>query len=169
MKIGVLSDTHGYAGVMEWAIETFRRHDVEAVIHCGDIHRASHAELLLEEFGRLLIAAGNCDYYARDKLAQLAECDPRMTYGEDFAATQFDGVWIAVTHGHHRGLLEDLAGGGEYRYVCYGHSHRRDNRRYGDTRVINPGSPAESRRGPESVAILDTTEDTVEFVDYLRR
>ncbi len=166
MKIGILSDTHASAGALDWAIATFQRHEVEAVVYCGDIHRVSHAERLAEEFSQLLIAAGNCDYYARSGIADLAKREGNVTYGEDFAAAQLGGVWIAVTHGHRRGVLEDLVGGGEYRYVCYGHTHRREDRHYGETRVINPGSAAESRRGPETVAILDTTADTLEFIEF---
>ena len=56
--------------------------------------------------------------------------------------------------------------GGQFPYVCHGHTHRLRDDRIGDVRVINPGALNHPRnpRHP-TIAVLDTATDTLTIHD----
>jgi hypothetical protein len=57
-----------------------------------------------------------------------------------------------------------LISDGEHAYVFHGHTHRRNDRRVGPTRVINPGALGGMRWQQRSFCILDLATDEVDFV-----
>ena len=62
-------------------------------------------------------------------------------------------------------LLDDLVGGGEFLYVCHGHTHCSRDERIGNVRVICPGALYGPRDSMGSrVAQLDTINDEVLFL-----
>ncbi|MBN1553522.1 MAG: YfcE family phosphodiesterase [Phycisphaerae bacterium] len=165
MRIGILSDTHGKSQRLAKALETFKQHGAEAVVHCGDILTGEDVALLGGFAGPAYLAAGNMDKHALPYLTEAAKT-AGVTFAADFLAVPLgDGQHLAVTHGHHETLLEELIRGGQYAYVCHGHTHRRRNERYGPTRVLNPGALYHTRdRKGESILLLDTLAGTVEFI-----
>ena len=160
MKLGLVSDTHGNAQRLERALELLRARGIEAVVHCGDLG----SEQILAVLGNASVPAyavlGNVDYGA-----DLLEAARR--YGVTLSRESVEvaiggGHYLVATHGHHQALLDSLILGGQFPYVCHGHTHRRRDDRIGAVRVINPG--ALQRAAVHTVAVLDTTADTVEFI-----
>ena len=165
MRIGIVSDTHGKSKRLAKALELFAARGAEAVVHCGDIVSADDVAMLGGFAGAAYLVAGNMDRHALGSLAGAAE-KVGVTFAADFLAVPLgDGRHLAVTHGNLEELLDELIRGGQYAYVCHGHSHHRRDERFGPTRVINPGALYHPRdRHGESVCLLDTRADTVEFI-----
>src|SRR5512146_2061905 len=62
MKIGIVSDTHDHYDNVLKAIEVFRKHGVQTVLHAGDMITATTAQLFSELAGvRFIAVFGNCD------------------------------------------------------------------------------------------------------------
>src|SRR5207244_11682389 len=82
------------------------------------------------------------------------------TLYEPFGRLDVDGVKIAWLHGDDKRLMHQVEESGEFDYLFYGHTHVADERRTGDTRVINPGALHRAR--PKTLLILDveTAETT---------
>jgi hypothetical protein len=148
VRIGVLSDTHGYLDPV--VLELFAR--VDHIIHAGDIMDDAILEALTE-LAPVTAVAGNLD---RGALAEL----PREATGD------VGGVRFVVSHKPKR-LLKRLAAGkiavGEDGarpdLVVWGHLHTPTAAWIEGVLHLNPGtasSPDEEDDGP-TVAIVETT------------
>jgi len=164
MKLGVISDTHDNVDAVERAVAAFEDRGVATVVHCGDVI----APPVVPFFEGLEVHAvlGNND----GELDGLESAFRDLGNGSElhgrFAALTFDGFDVAILHGEELSEVEDLAAAGEYDLVCYGHHHEAEHREVEGTSVLNPGGhfptiPAEHR----SVAVVDTEDGSVEFVD----
>ena len=117
-KIGILSDTHGLLRP-----EVMQALDgCEAILHAGDINRQEILDRL-SAIAPVYVVRGNND---RD----WAEHIPRSL---DYV---YRGVSIFMTH-KKKDLPQDLSG---YDLVVYGHSHRYEQKKVGNTLLLNPGS-----------------------------
>ena len=74
---------------------------------------------------------------------------------------ELDPGELVFCHGHQpRALAQALAQ--DVRYLCHGHTHQASDTVSGSTRVINPGALCRAHR--YTVAVLDTSADTLEFL-----
>jgi putative phosphoesterase len=127
----------------------FESLDVDVVLHCGDI--GSMAVVDLFEKWPTHFVFGNCDERL-DAFAAAIQATGQMCHGL-FGELEFDGVPIALLHSHERRRFRDTIDSGQYRLVCYGHTHVAAIDPHGDTVVLNPG--AIYRASPHSVAVVD--------------
>ncbi len=162
MKIGAIADTHDNVAAVDSAVEIFDAHDVEVLIHCGDII----APPVVPRFDgfELHSVLGNND----GEVSGLERFHEDLGKGSQlhgrFAELRIDGTDIAVLHGEDLAEVEAHATEGDYDYVFYGHHHEREDRTVEGTRIVNPGAhfptvPAEHN----TVAIVDLETDTVSF------
>lgn len=156
--IGILSDTHGRHGIAANAVNLLHRRGAIRFIHCGDVG----SPRVLDQLAGLeaTFVTGNTDYDRQVLLSYgrrigLEPCHPMadLTIGDKR---------IAVLHGDDSRLMHQLLLGQNYDYLLHGHTHIRDDRREGRTRIINPG--ALHRAAEKTVALLDLNADTVEFL-----
>lgn len=147
MRIGLISDTHGFL-----RSEVFGRfEDVDCILHAGDV---GPAELLveLEVIAPVTAVWGNTDGpELRDELPEVATLEA-------------DGRDIVVIHGHQLGSPKPAGlrrRHPEADIIVYGHTHRPLEDRDGQGRlVVNPGAAGRARFGGEpSVAILELTPE----------
>jgi putative phosphoesterase len=149
MRLGVISDTHGKVELTRPAVRMFESLEVNGLLHCGDIGSLAVVELLAAWPAHFVF--GNCD----DNHAEFAAAIRRagQTCHGLFGDFELEGVRIALLHSHERRRFREAIDSGDYRLVCYGHTHVAAIDRYGDTVVLNPG--AIYRATPHSVAIVD--------------
>jgi len=57
---------------------------------------------------------------------------------------------------HEDDLVDSLAKSGDYDVIIYGHTHRTDIRKIGNTLIVNPGELCGWLTGKYTVAIIDT-------------
>lgn len=149
MRIGLISDTHGFL-----RSEVFGRfEDVDRILHAGDV---GPVELLveLEVIAPVTAVWGNTDGF------ELRERVP------EHATLELEGRAVVVVHGHQLGspkpdTLRDAFP--EADVIVYGHTHRPLVDREGDRLTINPGAAGRARFDLRpSVGILDLTADRTE-------
>ena len=165
MQVGIISDTHDNVPAVDAAMGAFETRDVDVVIHCGDFIAPPVIPHLDRSGIDVHAVRGNNDGEREGLVAAFDALDGGTLHGR-FAELTFGGRTFAVLHGEEKPVIESLAASGAYDYVVHGHWHVREERVVDETTVINPGAqfptvPSEHR----TVAILETEDDTVEFVE----
>jgi putative phosphoesterase len=161
MHIGVVSDTHDNADVVQAAIEQFATTGVATVIHCGDFV----APFSVTPFD------GDWDFYAvrgnnDGEWAVESTVEEFGTYLGEMGELTLDGTDIAVYHGTSGPIVDALVESDSYDYVFHGHTHERGTDTVGDTTRLNPGGIAiPPAPEPFSVAVLDTERDEIAFYE----
>lgn len=161
MRIGVLSDTHGYLdGYLFHAFD-----GVTHILHAGDVGEDRILDEL-EEIAPLNAVSGNVDFGVT-KRRPLKWCG------------DLGGVKICMTHGH---LLDqsryndsalEFFQGESPQIVIHGHSHVAKNETGGGVVFLNPGAAGKPRfRDVPSAAIIEVRPDKsfeITFVEIPRR
>jgi putative phosphoesterase len=161
MKIAVLSDTHNNQEYTNRALEAIRAEGVSTIIHCGDISEAETVGLF-NGFS-VSFALGNADRNYGE-LKRAAESLVPSAAVAPFFTLSYDGIDVAVCHGHTE-TLRRLISSGSYGYVFHGHSHRRKEERLDDTVVVNPGALGGLRAQTRSFCFVDFGVKRVGFVE----
>lgn len=154
MKVIIVSDSHGKAGILEEIVN--KNPNADAYLHCGDIEDNP------EEYPMYQMVNGNNDFYydlPTERIIHVGSHKIYMTHGHllSFRKRHEDLVRRAKEHGC------DIA--------CYGHSHVAVLEQLDGVLIINPGSVWRSRdsRGP-SYAILEIDGDqTRAHIEFLPR
>ena len=164
MKIGIVSDSHGQAELLAKAIDLLTDSGAEVLVHCGDIGSPACAMLLGWADVPAYAVLGNVDLSAAELDAAAESSGLKLKW--DFITVPLaDAGKLAVTHGDQEDLLAELISGGQYAYVCHGHTHCRRDEQVGGVRVINPGSLHCSRDKGPGAALLDTQAGRLEYID----
>ena len=165
MRIGIVSDSHGQTSRLHRALALLAEAGAQQIIHCGDVGSTDCVDVLSQCGLPAHLVAGNMDRYVLHLSRTAARCgldiDPRTV-----EVAIGDSQHLVATHGHHGHLLDELIAGGQFPYVCHGHTHRLRDERIGPVRVINPGA-LHHPRDPHhpTVALLDTDADDLQVVD----
>ncbi len=175
MKIGLISDTHGSVKSFRSVMDGLFR-DVELILHAGDIlyHGARNpltdgynASGLADEINALtvpiVIAKGNCDSDVDQLVLNTPVASP-------YVFLYIEGKRIMVLHGHNKKEddLEGLITRFRLAVLVHGHSHIPRIRRFGNSLIVNPGTPTipnPSGAFKKTAGVLDTGEGTVTIYD----
>lgn len=146
MKIGILSDIHGYPENFNKAVSLLK--DCEMVLCAGDVLYHGPRNPILEGYNPqkligeiskssvpILFARGNCDAEVDLMVLNL----PIMS---EYIFYEKDGVRFIVVHGHHtdKDRLKEIARIYKADVVISGHTHIRVLELDGNTTYVNPGS-----------------------------
>jgi putative phosphoesterase len=158
MKIGILSDSHDRVERVAAALDLFRAHGVDRLIHCGDIT----SPRVIERFSGWTadFVFGNCDWDPAGLSATIDAIGGRLH--DPFGELEIAGRRIAWLHGHDSSLFRSLEAADHYDWLFYGHSHAHERHVTGRTHVVNPG--ALHRVRVPTVAILDVAANRLEFL-----
>lgn len=158
MRIAILSDSHDNMEALSRALEKIRSAGADLVLHLGDIVSPFTAQLLPSLNLPIRAVYGNNDG-ERSGLAGLLDItDPPRTL-------TLGGKRFRLYHAPHfsRQPLPSCD------YYLFGHTHAQEDRRVGGVRLINPGEAGGWLTGTCSFALLDTTPDRLEFVQFARK
>ena len=137
MIVAVMSDSHDNIWNLRKALTIIKKEGAGMIIHCGDFV----APFMLKELDEADIPVhavfGNNDgdQYLLTKLS-LTTLTNITLYGI-VGQVDIDGFNIGFTH--HGIVGEGLASGGNYKMVCFGHSHKYLLKHIGQTILLNPG------------------------------
>lgn len=159
MLIGLISDTHGHVRNTLEGLQLLASRNVDQILHCGDIG-AVEIPRLFERPTHFIF--GNVDQDEAD-LQEVIEEAGHSCHGR-FGDLELAGVRIAMLHGDNARKWEEATTGNTWNLVCFGHTHRAENRLIGSTRVVNPGAVYRAR--PHSVAVVELPGLEVEFLDF---
>ena len=161
MKIGIISDSHDAHQNVLKAVEVFNEQNVDYVLHAGDMVSPFTAKAFAEVKGAKFIAVfGNCDGEKLFLKSTIEDFGGEIY--EDSYTGQIGSKRIFMTH--RPGELESIAASGKYDLVIYGHTHKQDIRKVGDTLIINPGESTDWLTGKSDVVVLDTDNMSVEVI-----
>ena len=151
MKLGVMSDSHDNVPMVRKAVELFNAEQCDLVIHAGDYC----APFALTPLDRLkckwLGVYGNND---GDKKALSIKSNGLIVdhpYRYDLS-----NIKMIVTH-----EIEDVQGlmgmieNQEVHLLIYGHTHKPEIKKAGNTLLVNPGETGGWTTGKSTVAIVD--------------
>jgi uncharacterized protein len=158
VRLGVISDTHSHVALTRPAIRMFESLDVDVVLHCGDIGSIDVVELFAKWPTHFVF--GNCDNNL-EGFAKAIQKAGQSCHGM-FGDLTLDGVRIALLHSHDHHKFRETIASGEYRLVCYGHTHVAAVDPHSDTLVVNPG--AIYRANPHSIAIVELPKVEVTII-----
>ena len=161
MKIGIISDSHDHHLNVLKAVEVFNEHKVSYILHAGDIVSPFTATAFSKVEGAKLIAVfGNND---GEKIILKREFD---SFGgeiyEDCYKGEIAGRKIFMTH--RPSIVDEMAASGKFDLVIYGHTHKQDIRKSGDTLIINPGESTDWLMEKSAVVILRPDDMSFEEV-----
>lgn len=158
MKLGIISDSHDRIDRVGAALDLFRAHQVERLIHCGDITGADAVRAFTG--WQVDFVLGNCDWQP----ARLAEAIIQVgcVLHDRFGELEIADQQIAWIHSDNAELFNALENANHYDYLFYGHTHEAEQHRTGKTTVCNPG--ALHRVKTPSCAILDVANNSIETV-----
>jgi len=157
-KLGVISDTHGLLDETVFAVQLFREHGVQAVVHCGDIGSVSVVRAFQGIDTHFVL--GNMDGDG-DTLRIAAEETGNRLHGW-FGSLEQSGKRIAFLHGHLT-QFERESESGNWDLLCFGHTHVAALQKRGSTTLLNPGAFIKVPR--PTVAIVALPDLTVEHFD----
>lgn len=164
MKIGIISDIHGYPEQFKKALKHFEGCDM--ILCAGDmlyhgprnpILEGYNPQGLAEEIMKneipMLIAKGNCDSEVDEMVLNLPFITPVVVYEKD-------NIRFLVLHGHNHddGALKDIARAYKVDILVTGHTHIKKCESYLDTLLINPGSASVPKDGSASVVVFENNE-----------
>jgi putative phosphoesterase len=164
MLIGLLSDSHANTHALKRGVSLLMQEGAEVLVHCGDIDAVDHVSILAHAGAPAYLVAGNMDRPTGKLAKEAKKC------GVQFAANFIEvplgeGEYLIALHGDNEQLLIELVEGGQFPYICHGHTHQCADQTFGTVRVICPGALAHPRKPKyPTVAILDTESDTVRFI-----
>ncbi len=157
MLVGVMSDTHDNLPVVRRAVELFAERGVEQILHAGDIVAPFSLVPILESGIPFQGVLGNNDgevVLLLERSKGAIQPAPRRLV--------IDGRKVLLQHFHH--FVREIALGGKFDVVIYGHTHEVDNRMVGRTLLLNPGECCGLLTGEATVAVLDTVSLEAEVV-----
>lgn len=162
MKIGLISDTHDYVLNIQRAVRKFNDKHVDLVIHAGDFVSPTAVESFAGV--KLVGVLGNNDKDVPGLTSAFNKIGGELK-GEIFE-TVYDGMKFGVYHGTNISKREQLMKSGDFDVFIYGHTHRKNNRNIGTTRVINPGTAKGLFFGLfATIAVFDTSSRKLEFIN----
>lgn len=155
MKLLVLSDSHGDTAYLERVIDAHK--DAHAILFLGDGEK-DFSKLNVEIKPPLYIVSGNCDFGSFEPSVRMLN---------------LGGKSIMMTHGHEYKVKyspEHLIKSAKKKgvdIVLYGHTHTPDTR-YGDIKVMNPGSISRFGGSKGTFGIIDITENGQIFLNVAK-
>jgi putative phosphoesterase len=158
-KLGIISDTHGLLTETTLAVKLFREHDVQTVLHCGDI--GGSAVIQVFQGTETHFVLGNMDGESEDIRRTIEESGNHL-HGW-FGSIDRGGKRIAFLHGHQSDKFEQELKNGNWDLLCYGHTHVAALQMHGSTLLLNPG--AFKRVFRPTIAIVLLPELSVERFD----
>jgi hypothetical protein len=124
--------------------------EVDVVLHCGDVGSAAVVETLSRWPAHFV--RGNCDLGREEELS--AACVGNAVWHDAFASLEFGRLRIALLHGDDERRKQEALSSGEHDFVCVGHTHVAQKRKFGETTLFNPG--ALYRTSSPSIGLIET-------------
>jgi len=177
MKIGVISDTHGYAGRFVTACEKFFD-GADMILHAGDVlnHGPNNpnckgddyapkalAKIINESEIPIIICRGNCDSEVDQMVIEVPIQAP-------YAYVYTGGKRIVVTHGHTvmtDAEKDSMADHLKADIFITGHVHKNVLEKRGNTIFLNPGtiSPYLTNREDKKTSVAVITDAEINIYD----
>ncbi len=157
-----MADSHDHVIRIREACAIFNRAGVDAVLHAGDYCSPFAVRELAGLEAPLHGILGNNDGDVHQLGRAFAEIGGRLE--SQWWETRLADRRVLVMH-EPRGVI-DVAAADDFDLILYGHTHEPDERRVGDTLIVNPGEVCGWLSGVASLAVWDTETHAVRFHEF---
>jgi hypothetical protein len=154
-----MSDSHDNITQVRKAVALFKDVGCDLVLHAGDVVAPFAARELVALGCPVKAVFGNCDgekkglEMALEKFGEIQDAPLFFAHG---------GRQILLVHYHFS--VATYASSGKYDVVIFGHTHKPDTRREGETLLLNPGEAGGWLTGKSTAALLDPDRLEAEIV-----
>lgn len=162
MLIGIISDIHDRVKRMRTALTMLEEAGCTHLIFLGDAAQLATLRALSNAWPHEIdYVLGNNDY-PRENFRNLAESQPRLhCHGDEGELSLPDTRRVFITHEPY--YAGHALNSGAFDAIFYGHTHRAEQIKAGETLVLNPGD-IQGRYGTPSCAIYDTATNTAKLL-----
>ncbi len=137
MNIAVMSDSHDQIKNLYDAVQYCNSHDIDALIHCGDLISPFMLKQLDKFKGQVHLVYGN-NVGDLHLVSQMCAVDfPTLNHHGVLGSIELDGLKIGFHH--YPEVARGMAAQSLYDIVCCGHNHIYGVENISDTLLINPG------------------------------
>jgi len=150
MLIGIMADSHDNLPKIEKAVDFFNKRKVSLVLHAGDFVAPFVGEKLKNLTCPLIGVFGNNDGEKRGLINKIASIGGKI-YSSPHSFT-YAGKRILLLHDPARLKDMDIS---SFQLVIYGHTHREEVKKQGNTLFVNPGECGGWLTGRSTVALID--------------
>ncbi len=162
MKIGLTGDTHNNLKNVAKICDIFNSHDLDFVIHTGDISLPKTLSL----FGSLNVPLkgvfGNNDQDEKEDLLKV--CREKNFLFKDYLEIKISEENFLFAIHDPNDIEERFYKPGNI--VVHGHTHRFRNDIYKDTHIFNPGECAGIMKGMNKIGIIDTNIPSMKVISF---
>lgn len=169
MKLGIISDTHGYYEYTKKGLDILN--DCDLIVHLGDILAPGPRNPIvdgydpislyefLKEKSNIVYVKGNCDADVDEMVLNTKFLD------NNHLVIDVDGIKILCMHGYKESDIDrlNLAKSLHCKYVINGHLHINKIYEMDGICYINIGSTSLPKDGIRSVAVFEN--DKLDFID----
>lgn len=159
--MGIISDTHDNIKYVQKAVQIFKEHNVEAVIHAGDLISPFMVDYFQPFAPNFYLCSGN---NKGDTNMIKAKMQTLGKFFADVGVFSLAGKEFIVYHGTIPTIVNAFLTSQQYDYIITGHTHQKRIHSVGRTTLINPGKAFFDPKQPDStIAILNTANNEVKF------
>ncbi|MGQ9673074.1 MAG: metallophosphoesterase [Candidatus Aminicenantales bacterium] len=157
--IGVISDSHDNVTMVRRAVALLKRANCELVLHAGDFVAPFAARELAALHCPVKAVFGNCDgekiglEKALEGFGEIEEAPLLFTHS---------GRKILLVHYHFS--VGKYAASGNYDAIVFGHTHKPEIKKDGQTLLLNPGEAGGWLSGKATAALLNLENLEAEIV-----
>ncbi len=151
----VLSDTHDYFNLIRLLIEKYKKENIEAIIHCGDVVDFNIFMYLKKLTNNIYLVFGNNDRKTNIHILK--------HNGVLFSDAPFEfeienyGNFVIM---HEPYYIEDYRNRYKHDYILYGHLHEQKMEQYKNKIIMNPGAFGKFRNEKPQYALI-TKKDII--------
>jgi len=150
-KIGIFSDSHEHIEYIRKALSLFKKENVDAIIHCGDLI----SPIMSRIFNDLGIPAYFV-YGNNDGERLFLEKTLRKAGVNTFVGPSSINILDKkILFMHEPVEINSLFEHGSFDLICYGHTHKIDILEKEGKFLVNPGETCGLLTGKKTVAIVD--------------
>ncbi len=165
MRILVFSDTHDRLSKIEFLRKKVEEIKPDYLIHLGDFVSPFFIYQMFKDLKKevgvqkIILIKGNND---GDIELIKKTCDKvDAEFYPEFYKDKIDGKNIFAIH--KPDIAEMLAKSGDFDYLFYGHTHKTDDRKINNSRLINPGTASGYLAEKATFITLDISKDQLVF------
>lgn len=162
MKVGIVSDTHDSHENVLKIVDILNDRKVDYVLHAGDIVSPFTAKTFaLVTCAKFIAVFGNNEgekLFVKETIEGFGGEIYEYAYTGEIAGRKIFMTHVPTT-------LDEVVQSGKYDLVVYGHTHKQDIRKVGDTLVINPGEATDWITGRAMFVILELDDMSYEIIN----
>ena len=162
MKIGIISDSHDHHANVLKAVEIFKQHKVEYILHAGDIVSPFTANAFSAvENAKFIAVFGNNDGEKVMLKSTIESFGGQIHHDPHHGKIAGKNFFMT----HKPSVIDEAVASEKYDIIIYGHTHIKDIRTVGKTLIINPGESTDWVCGKGRLVLLDMDNLKIEEVE----